>query len=117
MGDVEAATTDDGTYLRGAQVADANGVASFVTVYPGWYRGRTVHIHLKVHIDKATVLTTQLYFDDARSDEVLATSPYDEHTGRDTTNANDSIFHESGLLSVQPQGEGYLGLINLGIDV
>ena len=103
VGDVEAAVTDDGTYLRGAQVADANGIASFVTVYPGWYRGRTVHIHLKVHIDKSTVLTTQLYFDEALNDEVFATSPYDEHTGRDTTNDNDSIFAETGLLTVQPQ--------------
>ena len=98
-------------------MADANGVVQFVTVYPGWYRGRTVHIHLKVHIDKATVLTTQLYFDEALNDEVFATSPYDEHTGRDTTNDNDSIYDETGLLTVKPQDEGYLGLINLGIDV
>jgi protocatechuate 3,4-dioxygenase beta subunit len=117
VGDVEAAVTDDGTYLRGAQVADANGVVQFVTVYPGWYRGRTVHIHLKVHIDKATVLTTQLYFDEALNDEVFATTPYDEHTGRDTTNDNDSIYDRTGLLTVQPQGEGYLGLLNLGVDV
>ena len=117
QGNAEAAVTDDGTYLRGAQVADANGVVQFVTVYPGWYRGRTVHIHLKVHIDKRTVLTTQLYFDEALNDEVFVTSPYDEHAGRDTTNDNDAIFAETGLLTVQPRAEGYLGLINLGIEI
>jgi protocatechuate 3,4-dioxygenase beta subunit len=117
VGDVEAAVTDDGTYLRGAQVADANGVVRFVTIYPGWYRGRTVHIHLKVHIDKATVLTTQLYFDADLNDQVYATTPYVERTGRDTTNDNDSIYDETGLLTVKPQDDGYLGLINLGIDV
>lgn len=99
------------------KVADANGVVRFVTIYPGWYRGRTVHIHLKVHIDKATVLTTQLYFDEDLNDQVYATTPYVERTGRDTTNDNDSIYDETGLLTVKRQDDGYLGLINLGIDV
>jgi len=98
-------------------VADEDGIARFTTIYPGWYRGRTIHIHLKVHRDKQTVLTTQLYFDEDLNDEVSAASPYDEHTGRDTTNDIDSIFDETGLLTVQPSGEGYLGVINLGIDV
>ncbi len=53
----------------------------FTTIYPGWYRGRTVHIHLKLHVDRKTVLTTQLYFDEAVNDAVLGTSPYDKHTG------------------------------------
>jgi protocatechuate 3,4-dioxygenase beta subunit len=116
-GDNEATPTDDGTYLRGAQVTGADGIAQFTTIYPGWYRGRTVHIHLKVHIDKKTVLTTQLYLDESLNDDVLATSPYDEHTGRDTTNDNDGIFDRSGLLAVQRQGHGYLGAINLGVNV
>jgi protocatechuate 3,4-dioxygenase beta subunit len=116
-GDVEATPTDDGTYLRGAQVANADGVAQFTTIYPGWYRGRTVHIHLKVHVDKATVLTTQLYFDESLNDEVFAAAPYNEHTARDTRNENDSIYDSSGMLTVQKQGDGYLGVINLGIDV
>jgi protocatechuate 3,4-dioxygenase beta subunit len=114
-GDQEAQTTDDGTYLRGAQVADANGIVKFTTIYPGWYRGRTVHIHLKVHIDKATVLTTQLYMDEAVNDGVFATSPYDERTGRDTFNEDDNIFDESGIMTITQQAGGYLGVINLGI--
>jgi protocatechuate 3,4-dioxygenase beta subunit len=116
-GDVEASPADDGTYLRGAQVTDARGIARFTTVYPGWYRGRTVHIHLKVHIDKKTVLTTQLYFDEDVNDTVLATSPYDEHTGRDTTNDRDGIFDETGLLTTRKQQDAYLGAINLGVNV
>jgi protocatechuate 3,4-dioxygenase beta subunit len=115
-GDTEASPTDDGTYLRGAQITDANGVAQFTTVYPGWYRGRTVHIHLKVHRDSTTVLTTQLYMDESVNDAVFATSPYDEHTGRDTTNDQDNIFDSSGLLTTQKTASGYLGVINLGID-
>ena len=58
-------------YLRGAQVTNKDGVAEFTTIYPGWYQGRTMHIHAKVHLDNATVLTTQLYFDDDALDEGL----------------------------------------------
>ncbi|WP_420813813.1 intradiol ring-cleavage dioxygenase, partial [Phytoactinopolyspora endophytica] len=82
----EAEPSDDGTYLRGAQVADENGIVQFTTIYPGWYTGRTVHIHLKVHVDRENVLTTQLYFDDELSDTVFSISPYDEHPNRNTRN-------------------------------
>ena len=58
----------DTRYLRGAQVTNNEGVVEFTTIYPGWYQGRTVHIHAKVHLGTTTVLTTQLYFDDALSD-------------------------------------------------
>jgi len=117
VGDQEATTSDDGTYLRGAQTTDANGIARFTTVFPGWYTGRTVHIHLKVHIDKKTVLTTQLFFDDALNDEVFSTvSPYTDHTGRDTRNDNDNIFDATGLMVTSRQSDRMLAAINLGID-
>jgi protocatechuate 3,4-dioxygenase beta subunit len=117
VGDREAATSDDGTYLRGAQVADANGIVRFTTIYPGWYAGRTTHIHCKVHIDKKTVLTTQLFFDDALNDEVYTVPPYAEHTGRDTRNDDDSIYDAAGLVTTRRSADGYLAAINLGIDV
>ncbi|PTR24786.1 hypothetical protein C8K36_10742 [Rhodococcus sp. OK519] len=117
VGDQEATTTDDGTYLRGAQTTDANGIVRFTTIFPGWYTGRTVHIHLKVHVDKKTVLTTQLFFDDALSDEIFSTvSPYSDHTGRDTRNDNDNIFDATGLMVTSRQSDRMLAAINLGID-
>jgi protocatechuate 3,4-dioxygenase beta subunit len=112
----EATPTDDGTFLRGAQVTDADGVARFTTVYPGWYRGRTVHIHLKVHIDRRNVLTTQLYFDEELNAAVFATAPYDERTGRDTFNDGDGIFDASGILATARTGDGLRGVLNLGIE-
>ncbi|MCL2532731.1 MAG: protocatechuate dioxygenase [Nocardiaceae bacterium] len=118
VGDQEATTTDDGTYLRGAQTTDANGIVRFTTIFPGWYTGRTVHIHLKVHIDKKTVLTTQLFFDDALNDEIFSTvSPYTDHTGRDTRNDADNIFDKAGLMVTSRQSDRMLAAINLGIDV
>ncbi|MDJ0377109.1 hypothetical protein [Cryobacterium sp. PH31-L1] len=121
-GDSEATPGDDGTYLRGAQVADANGIVQFTTVWPGWYRGRTVHVHLKVHVNKATVLTAQVGFDDDLNTIVFDTSPYDEHTGRDTFNGGsagsgtDNIISSSAqLLTVETTATGYLGYINLDV--
>ena len=60
-------------------------------VWPGWYRGRTVHIHVMVHVSNQRVLTTQLMFDEDLNAEVLATMPYDSRPGRDTFNSTDGI--------------------------
>ena len=69
-------------FLRGAQVTNGDGIVEFTTIYPGWYVGRTPHIHAKVHIDNSTALTTQLYFDDAISTEVYdGGSPYQPERG------------------------------------
>ena len=88
-------TDDDGgegtTFLRGSQVANDDGIVEFLTVYPGWYAGRAVHIHSKVHIDDATVLTTQFLFDDELNSEVMATEPYASYGEPDTTNATDGV--------------------------
>ncbi|MDO9355847.1 MAG: intradiol ring-cleavage dioxygenase [Solirubrobacteraceae bacterium] len=116
-GDAEAATTDDGTYLRGAQVADRNGIVQFETIYPGWYPGRTVHIHVKVHVNRTTVLTTQLYFDEDTNAAVMKTEPYADRSGRDTFNDGDGIYDASGLATTQRTAEGHLAVLNLGIDV
>jgi protocatechuate 3,4-dioxygenase beta subunit len=103
------------TYLRGAQVTNADGVVEFQTVYPGWYRGRAVHIHFKVHLNRNTVLTSQLYFDEKISDAVYAGQPYAGHTGRRTSNEQDSIFDEANLLTLSQDGAGYLGVMTVGV--
>jgi protocatechuate 3,4-dioxygenase beta subunit len=65
-----------GRFLRGYQIADANGVVQFTTIYPGWYPGRTVHIHYRVRAAGGVDFASQVYFDDAITDEVLTTSAY-----------------------------------------
>jgi len=79
------------TFLRGSQVTDQAGIVEFRTIYPGWYPGRTVHIHVIVRA-VGRVFTSQLYFPEAVTDEVFARPPYDERPERDTTNATDEIF-------------------------
>ena len=108
--------TDDERYLRGAQVTDGDGIAAITTIYPGWYPGRTVHIHAKVFITSREVLTTQLYFDDGLTDTVYRSAPYSTRPGRDTFNRDDRIFDDRTVLTVRPDGDGYLGLLTIGIS-
>ena len=111
-----AGRTDEETYLRGAQVTNPDGIVEFRTVYPGWYRGRTVHVHAKVHVDNSTVLTTQLFFDEAVTEAVYAREPYASDPGRDTFNADDNIFDGSLVLTLSEEGDGYLGVITFDVE-
>ena len=102
-------------FLRGAQVTDADGIVEFTTIYPGWYVGRTPHIHAMVHVDNSTALTTQLYFDDAVSTAVYdGGSPYQTNEGR-VTNDADGIFDGSLVLDLSEEGNGYLGAISFDV--
>jgi protocatechuate 3,4-dioxygenase beta subunit len=102
-------------FLRGTQVTNTDGVVQFVTVYPGWYQGRTVHIHAKVHLDRQTVLTTQLYFDEEVSAKVYAREPYASHGQPDQLNRSDGIFDESLVLTLREEDAGYLGLMTVDV--
>ena len=107
----------DGTrYLRGGQATDGDGIAQFTTVYPGWYQGRTIHVHAKAHVGNGEVLTTQLYFDEDVTAAVQEREPYASDTGRDTFNDDDGIFSDATLLTLSEDGDGYLGLITLTVD-
>ena len=108
--------TDEETYLRGAQVTGPEGIVQFRTVYPGWYMGRTTHIHAKVHVDRQTTLTTQLYFDDDYSARVYRQQPYASRAGRATFNEDDALFDPALLLKLSSDGDGHLGLISLDLE-
>lgn len=113
-GDAEAQPGDDGTYLRGAQVTGANGVVRFTTIYPGWYAGRAPHVHVKAYLRRTTVLSTQLFLDDAVSDVVYRTAPYRPLPLR---TPEDGFFDPSLRLALRPFGGAYLGAANLGVDL
>ncbi|HXJ65236.1 MAG TPA: intradiol ring-cleavage dioxygenase [Actinomycetota bacterium] len=106
------------TFLRGGQVSDVNGKVAFDTIYPGWYPGRTVHIHVKVHVGGDVVHTGQLYFHDALTDRVFAAPPYDDRPGPRTLNDQDAIYGNGGresTLDVSKQGKGYVGTMTMGV--
>lgn len=111
-------------FLRGYQVTDANGTVEFLTVYPGWYPGRAVHIHFKVRteLDAKTgyELSSQVYFDDAISDLVHAQAPYSKKGQRTQKNAGDGLYRNGGsqlLVPVEPEGQGYAGRLSIGLQM
>jgi protocatechuate 3,4-dioxygenase beta subunit len=106
------------TFMRGLQRTNADGIATFRTVYPGWYPGRTVHIHVKVHVRGNVVHTGQLYFSDRVTDAVYRRAPYSRRPNRQTRNADDSLFQNGGrrsLLRLRRSGAGYVGSIKMGV--
>src|SRR3989442_13825036 len=110
---------DDKTFLRGTQLTDAAGAVRFRTIYPGWYAGRTPHVHLKLRVG-AKAATTQLYFPDEVTNAVYARSPYDRHPHRDTTNATDPFLRriaEKSLVmwTMARDGDGYLATATVAL--
>ena len=108
--------SDEETYLRGAQATNREGIAEFKTIYPGPYSGRTVHIHAKVHLDKRTLLTTQLYFDDAVTTAVIEDEPYASGGGREVRNADDAIYDDSLVLTTKRVTGGFRGLMTIDVE-
>jgi protocatechuate 3,4-dioxygenase beta subunit len=85
------------TFLRGTQFTDARGIAAFETIWPGWYRGRTPHVHYRIFLDAETLMTSQLFFPDGASEAVFRAPLYrDRAAGQDTTNATDGIARRAG---------------------
>ena len=109
---------DGGTFLRGIQVADGTGTATFRTIFPGWYSGRAVHIHLKV-IQGGQTWTGQLFFDDATLDRVYGMEPYSARGPADVSNASDGIFGESGgstVVATDVGSDRATGQVTLGVQ-
>ncbi|KAK0220914.1 Intradiol ring-cleavage dioxygenase [Armillaria nabsnona] len=135
-------TTDDKTFLRGFTATDENGIAEFLSTFPGYYASRTTHIHIAVHVngsvseDGTNTLTTssiqhvgQLFFNESLINEVYAMDPYTAHlsTLDRVTNDADSIYPVanadgySAVISAQLLGstlaDGIVGYITVGVNV
>jgi protocatechuate 3,4-dioxygenase beta subunit len=109
-------------YLRGHQRTDADGQATFLTIFPGWYRGRTPHIHLKVHVGGEVVHTGQVFFNERTTAAVYRQAPYSSHGQSDTSHSEDTIYAQAGRsravmrLRRRTRGRrGYRGTITLGV--
>jgi protocatechuate 3,4-dioxygenase beta subunit len=108
-------------FLRGYQVTGNDGGVEFLTIYPGWYQGRTAHIHFKIRGQPADArryaFTSQLYFDEAISDRVYGRAPYAKGAPR-TRNDADFIYRGGGkqlTLALMPDGSGYAARFDVGL--
>lgn len=115
--DGQAAEHSDERFLRGRQWTDEAGCCEFRTIYPGWYSGRTVHIHVIAEV-AGHRSTSQFFFPEDLNDEILARPPYNQRPDRDTTNTSDEIFtshREHTVPELAPDGDGYRATICLRV--
>ncbi|MEO8125718.1 MAG: hypothetical protein ABJF23_22820 [Bryobacteraceae bacterium] len=113
-------------FLRGYQITDDNGKVTFTTIYPGWYSGRTIHIHVRVRTYSGTTVlsnfVTQIFFDEAINNTALAQSAYSRSGNRDTTNATDMVYRVTNpermlATTTGDNTSGYTSVITLGAAV
>jgi len=123
----EAANNSRGKkFLRGYQVTDDNGAVNFVTVYPGWYSGRTVHIHFRIRTYSGSTqlgeFVAQIFFDDTLTDTVFKNAPYSSRPNRDTRNATDMVLTgtRNGAIvyaDVTQTAAGYAATATIGVNI
>ena len=111
-------------FLRGYQVTDEKGRANFLTVYPGWYEGRAVHVHFKIRTSPSAKpgldFTSQLYFDDSITDRVHSIAPYQSKGRRTVTNARDGVFRRGGnqlIPELIKDEQGYVAKFAIGLRI
>lgn len=111
-------------FLRGYQTTNSRGIAEFVTIFPGWYEGRTVHIHFKIRTVTPSGteydFTSQIYFDDAVTDQVQMKAPYASKGRRNTPNEKDRIFRQGGeklILQLEKEAQGYAGTFEIALEI
>lgn len=117
-------------WLRGYQVTDESGIAEFMTIVPGWYSGRAVHIHFKIRTEAGYEFTSQFFFDPTVIEQIYALEPYAENGLPDMPNERDGIYQQSGdqltLTLVAMAGDeletleaeaGYTATFDIGLDL
>jgi protocatechuate 3,4-dioxygenase beta subunit len=123
QGDRHAIDTTSKTFLRGTQMTDTAGWVEFKTIYPGWYDGRTTHIHFKVFLDQRTVLIGQTFLPDALNEFIYNNVPEYEGRARQrgVLNANDHVVEQAdpdrrAFCAVKEEKERYVASLTLGVD-
>lgn len=111
-------------FLRGYQLTDADGVARFTTIYPGWYPGRAVHFHFKLRAGTSGLpgfdFTSQLFFDDTFTDQVHTLAPYSSRGPGRLRNSGDGIYNSGGsrlVLATAPATEGYAAAFSMALQI
>jgi len=109
-------------FLRGHQTANAAGKAEFLTIFPGWYPGRTPHIHMKVYVGGDAVHTGQVFLNESITRAVYKQKPYAGRGAYDTPHSSDMIYSQAGgssaelKLAKRTGGlKGYVGTIAIGV--
>jgi len=122
--------TSSQTWLRGYQVTGPSGTVTFTTIFPGWYRGRTTHMHLRVRSKYSAASstsdgrnTTQFFFPQDVINEISTSmAPYRTRGVNLRTNASDYVYSSQTKgkteleLSGSP-GSGYAASASIGLPI
>ena len=106
-------------FLRGRQVTDNDGFVEFLTIFPGWYSPRTVHIHILVTDASNRIALSQMYFPQEIINEIHTSGAYVARGLGFYTNANDIVINESvgaGFPKMVKEGNGYSGTLTIGVN-
>jgi protocatechuate 3,4-dioxygenase beta subunit len=120
-------------FLRGYQITDANGAAVFNTIYPGWYEGRAIHIHVKVRTfegaQETFEWTSQFYLPNSANEQVHTQPSYSDHGSVNMANEEDGIYSGAStdglisgntgqylMLSLTGDEQAYIGRFNIVVD-
>ncbi|KAK5989499.1 hypothetical protein PT974_11022 [Cladobotryum mycophilum] len=121
------------TFGRGIQKTDENGIASFTSIFPGHYFGRTIHVHVLVHLNakptpdgrlqgSLTPYVGQFYFDQGLISRVEKNAPYNTNTQGLTTNDQDRFLQQDlrqgghPFVEIKETSHGLVGWISFGIN-
>jgi protocatechuate 3,4-dioxygenase beta subunit len=112
------------SFLRGYQVTDSNGSAQFVTIFPGWYRGRATHVHFKIRTGEKEnsryEFTSQIYFEDPLINQIYKLPPYAAKGTGHMENKEDGIYKNGGeqlKLPLNKFNNGYKGVFDIGLQI
>jgi protocatechuate 3,4-dioxygenase beta subunit len=126
--------TEGKAYLRGYQTTDNNGTVKFDTIYPGWYQGRAIHIHVMVRAfdggsNETFHWTSQMYLNNSINEKVHTQIPYSKHGLPPMTNEQDGIYagpstdklvqSNAGqhlMLNLTKDKQGYTGTFNIIVN-
>ena len=103
-------------FLRGVLATDVEGIVEFDAIYPGFYHGRAIHTHFKVHVGGKSYLTSQALYPEEWNEKILANPLYSEGRGTDRVrNEHDFIARSGVLFTVSERSNRLLATINLSI--
>lgn len=118
----EFGTSAGKSFMRGIQITDANGEVTFKTIYPGWYPGRTTHIHFQIFLSSHLSATSQLAFPENITTQVYSATPYATRGQKDTLNTSDGVFFDVANTQYQMvtilgnNTDGYQAGLTVGIE-
>ena len=104
-------------HCRGALRTDADGIAEFRSIYPGYYVERAIHIHFKVHVGSRAFLTNQALLPEPDNAAVMALAPYNgPRRGKRITNAQEASWALPTMKIIERQ-QTRLAVLDLALPV